>query len=341
MLKFSNPYIFWFLFGVLFLLGLAILRYVWKRNKIKKHFSQKNLNEIMPTLSFGRWFFRYIILSAIFMLIVFTLTRPKFGPKVRMTKSTGIDIVLAIDVSTSMLCADIKPNRLERTKDAVSAFLEKLRGDRVALVAFAGQADLLVEMTNDYAAVRNMLAGVHPTMFGTQGTSISQAIDVSLKAFPDKMKTAGAIILLTDGEDHEGELDNMIKKANNKGINIFTIGIGTNSGGPIPLYDANGTFKGNKQDNNNQEIITRANPQLLEDIAKKGKGTYYKGEDPLTALLDINKELRKLEKETFESKNEEGLEEQFQWILIFVIILMLGEVYYSNKKSKLLKKIDV
>jgi Ca-activated chloride channel family protein len=341
MLKFSNPYIFWFLFGVIFILGLAILRYIWRRQKIKKYFAVKNLSSVLPDLSFGRWMFRYVMVSVIFMLIVLTLTRPKFGPKVRMTKSTGIDIVLAIDVSTSMLCQDIKPNRLESTKDAVAAFLEKLKGDRVGLVAFAGQADLLVEMTNDYAAIRNMLSGVNPAMFGTQGTSISEAIEVSLKAFPNKMNTAGAIILLTDGEDHEGALDEMIAKANKKGINIFTIGIGTNAGGPIPMYDGQGILRGYKQDNNNQEVITRANPQLLEDIARKGKGTYYKGEDPLTALMDINKELRKLEKETFESKNEEGLEEQFQWILIFVIILLLVELFYTDKKGKLLKKIDV
>jgi Ca-activated chloride channel family protein len=340
-LKFSNPYIFWSLFGLIFIFGLVILRYVWRKRRIKKYFSEKNISAVIPDISFGRWIFRYVILSVAFILIVLTLTRPKFGPKVRMTQSTGIDIVLAIDVSTSMLCQDIAPNRLERTKDAVAAFMEKLRGDRVGLVAFAGQADLLVEMTNDYAAIKNMLAGVHPSMFGTQGTSLSEAIRVSLTAFPKEMKSAGAIILLTDGEDHEGQLDDMISKARKKGINIFTIGIGTNAGGPIPMYDAQGNFRGNKQDDHNQEIITRANPQLLEDIAKKGKGTYYKGEDPLTALENISKELRRLEKETFEGKNEEGLEEQFQWILIFVIILLFGELFYTDKRSKLLKKIDV
>jgi len=332
---------FYALFGVIFIIGLAVLRYFWKRERLKKYFSKNNLKEVVPQLSFGRWIFRYIMLSVIFILVVLTLTRPKFGPKVRMTKSTGIDIVLAIDVSTSMLCEDIRPNRLERTKDAIAAFMEKLRGDRISLVAFAGQADILVEMTNDYAAVRNMLAGVHPSMFGTQGTSLSEAIRVSLAAFPDKMKSAGAIVILTDGEDHEGQLDAMIDKANRKGINIFTIGIGTNSGGPIPIYDSNGILKGYKQDYKNNQVITKANPQLLEDIAKKGKGNYYKGEDPLSALIEINRELRKLEKETFESKNEEGLEEQFQWILFFVIILMIVEIYYTNKKGKLLKKLDV
>jgi Ca-activated chloride channel family protein len=332
---------FYALFGVIFIIGLAVLRIVWRRKRLKQYFAKNNLKEVAPHLSFGRWIFRYIMLSVIFILVVLTLARPKFGPKVRMTKSTGIDIVLAIDVSTSMLCEDIKPNRLERTKDAIAAFMEKLRGDRISLVAFAGQADILVEMTNDYAAVRNMLAGVHPSMFGTQGTSLSEAIRVSLEAFPDKMKTAGAIVLLTDGEDHEGELDAMIEKANRKGINIFTIGIGTNSGGNIPIYDSYGTLTGYKLDSHNQEVITKANPQLLEDIAKKGKGNYYKGEDPLSALIEINHELRKLEKETFESKNEEGLEEQFQWILIFVIILMVIEIYYTDKKGKLLKKLDV
>lgn len=341
MLKFHNQYIFWFLFGVLFLIGMVILRFAWKKRKLKKHFAARNIAELIPELSFGRWLFRYILLSTIFMLIVLTLTQPKFGSKVRMTKSTGIDIVLAIDVSTSMLCQDIKPNRLESTKDAVAAFLEKLRGDRVGLVAFAGQADLLVELTNDYAAIKNMLSGVSPSMFGTQGTSISEAIRISLLAFPDELKSAGAIIILTDGEDHEGALDGMIEKANKKGINIFTIGVGTNAGGPIPLFDAQGRFTGNKLDNEDKEILTRSNPQLLEDIAKKGKGTYYRGEDPLTALMDINKELRKLEKETFESKNEEGLEEQFQWILIFVIILLFLELLFTDKRGKLLKKIDV
>jgi len=332
---------FWFLFGLIFLFGFVLLQWMWRRKKIRNHFNEKNVKSLMPELSFARWIFRYVMVSAIFVLLIFTLSRPKFGPKVRMTKSTGIDIVLAVDVSTSMLCQDIKPNRLEMTKDAIAAFLEKLKGDRVGLVAFAGEADLMVEMTNDYAAIRNMLSGLHPSMFGTQGTSLSQAIEVSLKAFPNKLKTAGAIILLTDGEDHEGQLDQMISKANSKGINIFTIGIGTNSGGPIPVYDAQGNYRGNKTDDQNKEVITRANPQLLEEIAKKGKGSYYKGEDPLTALLDINKELRKLEKEAFESKNEEGLEEQFQWILIFAIILLVVEMLYTNKTSKLLKKLNV
>ncbi len=332
---------FWCLFGIVFIIGLVILQWIWRKRKIKQHFAQQNINSLISQLSFGRWLFRYILLSLVFVCIVFTLARPKFGPKVRMTKSTGIDLVIALDVSTSMLCEDISPNRLERTKDAIAAFLEKLNGDRVGLVAFAGQADLLVEMTNDYAAIKNMLAGVHPSMFGTQGTSISEALKVSLAAFPKELKSAGAIILLTDGEDHEGALDEMISKVTKKGINIFTIGIGTNSGGPIPIYDAQGTLKGNKKDDSNNEVITRANPQLLEEIAKKGKGSYYKGEDPLSALLDINKQLRKLEKETFESKNEEGLEEQFQWILIFAIVLLMAEVFYTDKRSKLLKKMDV
>jgi Ca-activated chloride channel family protein len=341
MLKFSHPYMFWFLFGVIFIFGLVIMRYIWRKKKIRNNFAAKNITEVIPELSFGRWIFRYILLSAAFILIVLTLTEPKFGPKVRMTKSSGIDLVIAIDVSTSMLCEDIQPNRLERTKDAVAAFLEKLKGDRVGLVAFAGQADLLVESTNDYAAIKNMLAGVGPGMFGTQGTSLSEAIRVSLKAFPKNMKSAGAIIILTDGEDHEGQLDDMISKANSRGVNIFTIGIGTNAGGPIPIRDADGNLIQNKKDDQGQEIITKSNPELLADIAKKGKGSYYKGEDPLSALLDINKELRKLEKQVYESKNEEGLEEQFQWILIFVIILLFGEVFYTNKRSKLLKKIDV
>lgn len=332
---------FWFLFGVLFIVGLVILQWIWRKRKIKKNFASKNIDVVIPQLSFGRWVFRYVLLSLAFVSIVLTLSRPKFGPKIRMTKSSGIDLVIAIDVSTSMLCEDIQPNRLERTKDAIAAFLEKLGGDRVGLVAFAGQADLLVEMTNDYAAIKNMLAGVHPSMFGTQGTSISEAIRVSLTAFPDKIKSAGAIILLTDGEDHEGSLDGMIAKANKKGVNIFTIGIGTNAGGTIPIYDVQGVLKGNKKDANNNDVITRANPQLLEDIAKKGKGAYYKGEDPLSALMDINKQLRKLEKESFESKNEEGLEEQFQWILIFAIILLVIEIFYTDKRSKLLKKMDV
>ncbi len=341
MLKFSNAYIFWAMLGVLILLGLVIFRYAWRKRKIKKHFADQNIKSIIPEISLGRWIFRYILVSLIFLLIVLTLTRPKFGPKVRMTKSTGIDLVLAIDVSNSMLCQDIKPNRLESTKDAVAAFLEKLGGDRVGLVAFAGQADLLVEMTNDYAAIKNMLPGVQPSMFGTQGTSLSKAIEISLMAFPNDMKSAGAIILLTDGEDHEGDLDKMIAKARKKDIHIYTIGVGTANGGPIPIYDANGSLRGNKLDTYDKEIITKANPQLLSDIAKKGGGTYYSGEDPLTALIDINKELRKLEKETFESKNEEGLEDQYQWILIFVIILLVLELFYSDKRGKLLKKIDV
>lgn len=341
MLKFSNPYMFWYLFGLIPLAVLMIIILRWKKQRIRQHFNSSNLDTIIPFLSYSKWIIKQCLIMVAFVLLIFTLARPKFGSKVRMTRSVGIDLVIAVDVSTSMLCEDIKPNRIESTKDAVAAFLEKLNGDRVGLVAFAGEADVLVEMTNDYAAIKNMLSALHPSMFGTQGTSISKAIDIGLTAFPKDIKSAGAIILLTDGEDHEGELESTIKKAKDRGIHIFTVGIGTAAGGPIPLYDQNGRLKGNKYDNFDKEIITKSNPDLLSDIAVKGNGKYYSGEDPLTALMEINTELRKLERTEFENKNEEGLEERFQWVLIFVITLLIVELLYSEKRGKWLKKMDI
>lgn len=305
------------------------------------HFNKQHLGVLIPHLSYGKWLFRYVLVGFTFCLLIISLARPKFGPKMRMTKSVGVDLVIAVDVSTSMLCEDIKPSRLESTKDAIAAFLEKLKGDRVGLVAFAGEADVMVEMTNDYAAIKNMLSGLHPSMFGTQGTSLSKAIDISLTSFPKNLKSAGAIVILTDGEDHEGELDKMISKARKKNIHIYTVGIGTANGGPIPVYDENGNFRGNKLDTHDKEIITKSNPELLNDIAQKGGGKYYAVEDPLTALMEINKELRTLERSEFESKNEDGLEDRYQWILIFVITLLLIELLYTDKKGKWLKKMDV
>lgn len=341
MLKFSYPYMFWFMFGVIPIAALVILRYVKRKHLYARFFNPSNIKTVLPDLSFKKWLFRYLIISIIYVLIVATLTGPKSGTRVMMTKSLGMDIVLAIDVSNSMMADDLKPNRLEHTKDAISAFLEQLRGDRVGLVSFAGAADLTVELTTDYAAIKNVLPGVIPQMFGNQGTSLSEAIRVSLLAFPDKMKSAGAIIILTDGEDHEGNLDKMIRRANKKGIKIYTIGIGSPDGAKIPIYNDKGIVTGYRLDNHDNVITTKANPVLLKDIAEKGKGSYHSGENPLAALSTINNELRTFEREVYERKNDDGLKPQFQWVLIFVVILMLLEIIYSDKRGKILRKLDI
>lgn len=341
MLKFSNAYLFWLLLIAVVWFGVTVLQWIQKRNKLQKLFNESVIEKVVPHYSFGKYFFRIILITLAIIFIIITLARPKFGAKVQMLKSVGVDMVIAMDVSNSMMAQDISPNRLERTKDAISAFLDKLNGDRVAFVAFAGKADIIVEMTIDYAAVKNSVSVASPDMFATQGTSMSEALRVSLLAFPEDLKSAGAIILLTDGEDHEGAIEEQLNQCNKKGITVYTVAIGTEKGGPIPFYDHTGVLKGYKTDASNQPVITAANRALLQDMATKGKGKFYAEDDPLTSLLAIQKELSVLEKTAYENKNEDGLAEQFQWILILVIFILVLEVFYSNKKGRTLKKIDL
>lgn len=278
-------------------------------------------------------------ISAYFMLVV-ALARPKMGMKVQEIESKGADIVIALDVSNSMMAEDLKPNRLERAKQAISVLLDRLRGDRIGIVVFAGSARKQVPITIDYATAKMTVQAISTDDVNTQGTSLSAAIQLSLETLPEERKNSGAIILITDGEDHEGEAIELARKAKINNVFVHTIGIGTPEGVPIPLY-RNGLLTGYKTDRSGQTVITKLNEQILKQIASEGGGIYVKGNNPTLALDQIKKEIERMDKEVVSMKRYEDGEDQFQWPLALALLLIVVEAFIIEKSSGMLKRMDM
>lgn len=340
MLKFANTYMYYFFAAVpLLILALAlVLR--WKAKQRRKLLDPKLAGRMVPDYSQAKFTIRYVLISLVYVLFTLTLARPKFGMKVEKTKAEGFDFVIALDVSNSMLAEDIQPNRLIRAKQAINSLLDKLDGESMGLVVFAGMADLQSSLTMDYASLKNLLAGVGPDMLPVQGTSISEAIQISMKAFPDKRKRGAAIVIISDGEDHEGAAIQAAKDARNKGIFVHTIGIGSPQGGAIPIYD-NGVLAGYKTDRNNQTVISKMNEAALQEVAGAGGGIYVRGTDPTAALKKVYEEMKTMDKAEQEELNEEGLEDRYQWVLGAALLLLVIELLISDRTSKWIKKIEL
>jgi len=340
MLKFANPYMYLFLSGIPVMVAALIFFLRWKRRKRAKLLDRSLEPKVIPGFSRTKLIIRSILMIVIYTAFVFTLARPKFGMKVEKTKTEGFEFVVALDISNSMLAEDISPSRLARAKQAINSLLDRMKGDAMGLVVFAGIADLQSTVTNDYASIKNILPSIDPEMIGTQGTSVAEAIRVSIKAFPDERKSGSAIVVLSDGEDHEGAAVDAAREARNKGIIVHTIGVGSEQGGPIPLYEK-GTLVGYKTDRNNETVITRVNEDALGEIAEAGGGIYVRGTDPSGALAEVYREMQSMQKAEREELNEEGLEDRFQWVLGFLLILLIVELLISERSSKWLRKLEL
>jgi len=340
MISFSNTVMFWGLLIIpLWVLGLVVfLR--WKKKSMLK-FASANLQDLMfPQYSRGKIVAKHILFIISFALLIIVLARPRLGMKVQEVQTQGADIVIALDVSNSMLAEDLKPNRLERAKQAISVLLDRLTGDRIGLVVFAGTARKQIPITIDYATAKMTVQTISPDDINTQGTSLSAALEMAISTLPEERKGSGAIILISDGEDHEGQALEIAKTAREKQIFIHTIGIGSPQGVPIPVYE-NGQLKGYKTDKNNQTIITKLNEPMLQQLAAVGGGVYVKGNNPTIALDQIKKEIDRMEKQVVAMKRHEDGEDRFQWILIFAITLLVIEIMMGEKASGLMKRIDM
>lgn len=340
MFRFANTYMFWFLLFIPVMAGLGLLFLRWKKKRRRQLADTGLEQKIIPDYSRSKVIIRLVLYILIYTGFVVVLARPRFGKQIQKVKKEGIDFVIALDLSNSMLAEDIKPNRLIRSRQAISTLLDNMNNDRVGLVAFAGIADLQSTITTDYASVKNILPTLDTELLEVQGTSIADAIRMSIKAFPKELKSGAAIVILTDGEDHEGEAVEAARDARKMGIIVHTIGIGTVQGGAIPIY-SKGVLKGYKTDKNGQTVVTKMNETALKEISDAGGGIYVRGTDPSAALKEVYKEMQSMQKAEREELNEEGMEDQFQWFLGFVLLLLIAEVLISDRKSKWLKKIEI
>ncbi|MCS7052256.1 MAG: VWA domain-containing protein [Ignavibacterium sp.] len=339
MFRFENPdYLLLLWLIPIFVAAFILLKR--RRNKLLNIFADSNLFSILlPDYSSTKDIFKFIVQMLVFALLILTIANPQVGTKLQEVKQKGIDVYICLDVSYSMSAEDIKPNRLEKAKYQISQLIQKLRGDRIGLIVFAGNAYIQFPLTIDYSAANLFLSAIDFGIIPQPGTAIASAIEMAVQSF-DTASTKKAIVIITDGEDHEGDIDRAIELAKEKEINIYTIGLGSPEGAPMPVFDSQGNRIGYKTDFEGNTILTKLDEQILRDIADKSGGKYYRGNNYEDHLQKIYEELSQLEKTEFGTKRISDYETRYYYFLIPAIFLMIVEIFINDKKSKLFKKLN-
>lgn len=326
--------------AVLPLLILIFVFSVWQRRRMVKAFGDPDLvQRLVPEYSKYKRPLKFVLLSLAILFLGVAWANPQWGSKKEKVKRKSADIMIALDVSQSMYCRDIGPNRMERAKKFSQDLVNKLRGDRIGLVFFAGSAFMQTPLTTDYAALQLQLRSADPNITSVQGTSIGAAIEKTMEGFETESKNHRALILITDGEDHEQGVNELVRKANDDGILVFTVGVGTPTGGKIPIF-RNGSY-GNKRGRDGKEVISKLNEEMLRSIASSSRGKYYNilnGEKVIEAL---QQQIEKLEKQEFEARTFSEYESYFQYFLAAAMLLLILEFLISFRKNKWIEGNDI
>ena len=332
-MRFGNPDAFWLLLLIPVLAGFFAWSF-WRKNQLLRRFAETEmLKRMVAGTSTARQLLKMtLLLLAVFFLIL-ALARPQWGTKMELMKRRGLDVVVAMDVSLSMYAEDIKPNRLARSKAEIGRFVDQLGGDRVALVAFAGDAFLQCPLTSDYSAFRIFLDVLDPNLIETQGTDIGTAIETSVKAFDPTDRKYRVMLLLTDGEDHSGFAEKAAEEAAKEGVIIYTVGIGLTSGVPIPVRDENGQVS-YKKDADGNIVASRMDPELLQKIAQMTGGKFYHAEPGHYELLDVMKEINGMEKRETDADKFTRFEDRFQIPLAIALALLIAEMLISDRRGR-------
>jgi len=334
-MRFEEPA---FLYALFLLIPLLILfyLYVFRRKRIlKERFaSPRILAKLLASHSPKREKLKvFLILLALSFLGV-SLARPQFGEKLTFLKRKGVDVIIALDTSLSMLAEDIKPSRLEKAKLEVSGLIDRMRGDRVGLVAFAGGSFVQCPLTLDLSSAKMLLEIMHPDLIPHQGTAIGDAIRTATSAFSQKEKKYKVLVLITDGEDHGSDPLEAAEGAKKEGIVIYTIGIGSSYGEPIPLKDKGGKVSGFKKDENREVVLSRLDELVLKKIAQKTGGKYFRATAGEVELDRIYEEISRMEKKQLEGKMFTQYQERYQYFLTIALLFLTLELFISERKRE-------
>ncbi|MGB4205948.1 MAG: VWA domain-containing protein [Bacteroidales bacterium] len=321
------------------LLFLFIWFRLWKRQTLRNYGEFLIISRLMPEISGAKQWLKFITLIVALVFLIIGIANPQVGSKLEKTEQKGVDIIIALDVSNSMLAEDIKPNRIERARQAVSRFIDRLGNDRIGLIVFAGKAYPMLPLTSDYSAAKMFLSNADNSVVSTQGTSIADAIDLAIQSIPQG-KQGKALIIITDGEDHEGEVMKKVEEAVSKGIVIHTIGIGSPQGVPIPLY-RNNVRVGFRTGNDGQTVITKLNEPMLQQIAHSGQGAYVLASNSQFGLSSIYEKINKMEKGEFEdSRAFAEFDSRFYYFLFVALILLVFETLVYDRSSRWIRKLS-
>ena len=340
MFELENPKYFYLLALIPILVVLFLFNLVWKRKKQAQFSDLELFKKLSPEKSTFKPVLKIVVLSLAFACLVIALVNPKMGTKMETVKRQGIDIVFAVDISKSMLAEDIAPNRLEKTKQLVSQIINELGNDRVGIVGYAGSAYPVLPMTTDYGIAKMYLQSMNTDMVSSQGTAINDALKLSVDYF-DIKETSKLIILVSDGEDHGDGADEAIAMAKDKGVRIFSIGMGTEKGAMIPIKDNRGNIISYKKDQNGDNVITKMYPETLKSISDKTKAKYINGSNTKEVVEAVKSQLDKIEKTEFESQQIADFESQYQWFLGLGFLLLLVDIFLLEKKTSWVQKLNL
>ena len=313
----------------------------WKYKAQKKFANKAILKRLSPNQSLFKSVLKVVIWCLIFACLSIALVNPKIGTKLETIKREGVDIVFAVDVSKSMLAEDIAPNRLDKSKQLVTQIINNLASDRVGIIAYAANAFPQLPITTDYAAAKMFLQQMNTDMLSSQGTAINAAIELAETYFDNEEQTNRVLIIISDGEDHFGESAvRAAEEASEKGLRIFTIGVGDVKGGPIPIK-RNGVILNYKKDRQGETVITRLNEENLKSIASQANGVYINGKNTNEVVETIRDILNQMDKTEFEAKEFADFKDQFQWFLAFAIGLLFIDIFLLERKTAWLKKLNL
>ena len=340
MLRFAHPeHLYAFL-----ALPVIVLLFIWavyRRKKQLARFGEKPLvNKLTRTHSTFKPTFQFILFILAYALCVVAWANPQLGTKLEEVKREGVDVIIALDVSNSMKAEDIRPNRLERAKQSISRMIDQLENDRIGIIIFAGHAYVQLPITSDYAAAKLFLSTIDTDIIPTQGTAIGSAIELSMQSYVGDDNKHKALVVITDGENHEDDAEEAAKKANEEGIVIHTIGFGSPDGAPIPVY-RNGVQIDFIKDKDGNTVLTKLDEVTLEKIAAQGKGQYIRATNSDDGLSRILSQIAGMEKKSFGVKQFTGYEDRFQYFLLGALLLLFISSLISSRRNAKLDKIDL
>jgi Ca-activated chloride channel family protein len=337
MFEFGNPEYLHLAYLIPLLIALFLFLRYRRKKVLKKYGDRKVVQELMPEVSQSRPVIKFVVMLLALSFVIIALARPRFGAKLEKVKQEGREIIIALDVSNSMLAEDIKPNRLERAKRAIAQLTDRMKNDKVGMIVFAGDAYTQVPITSDYAAAKLFLSAVNTDMVSKQGTAIGKAIELAMNSFTPNEEASKALLIITDGENHIQDPVPVAENAAEQGIRVFTIGMGLPEGAPVP--DKNSPAKYLQE--GGSTVISKLDEQTLRGIAKAGEGTYIRANNIRTGVNAVFDEISELEKTEMEQKVFTEYNEKFQYFAGIALLLLLLDFFIMERKNRYLERLNI
>lgn len=337
MFRFESPYFLYLLIIVPVLIVIFIISEYVKTKRIKKFGDPELMKSLMPNATRYRPAIKFSIVCLAMIFMILLIARPQFGTKNETVTKKGIEVVIALDISNSMMAQDVLPSRLDKSKNIISRLVDNFDNNKIGLVLFAGDAYTQLPITSDYVSAKMFLNNISPSLISRQGTAIGAALNLAMNSFTPQQGVGKSIIVITDGENHEGGVMEAVKAASDKGIQVNVLGVGSVDGAPIPVSSGSDY----KKDNSGNIVVTKLNEQMCQDIARQGNGIYARVDNTNSAFRALEKQLDTLSKADIDTKVFSQYNEQFIPLAWIVLVLLVLEALIMNKKNPLFRNVKL